>query len=110
MSLGFIAPWISAFGQPEDLQERMRRATEGEAERVNRLYSVKPVRVVVGSKQWTIPANYFGPKGAERPDTFVADKYFGFVLFLPDYGGYTRENWRDPFDGPSLISGVLHDD
>src|SRR6185369_6247313 len=31
-------------------------------------------------------------------DVFVAQRYFGFRLFLPDFGGYTKENWRDPFD------------
>jgi hypothetical protein len=91
-------PWTAAFGQAESIQERMARAMEEDTEQVNRLYSIKPVRVILGSREWVIPANYFGPKGEGSPDTFMADKYFGFVLFLPDYGGYTKENWSDPFD------------
>lgn len=78
----------------------MKQATEEASEQVDRLYSTKPVRVVLGSRQYLIPANYFGPKEKDGPDTFDAGSggYFGFVLFLPDYAGYTKQNWRDPFD------------
>lgn len=71
---------------------------EQDAMEVVRLYSTKPTRVRLGNREWVIPANYFGPKQRDEPDVFDAEEYFGFVLFLPDFVGYTRDNWQDPFD------------
>lgn len=85
---------------PQDVDAIMLRAMEAEARAVSDQYSTKPVRVKLGRHRYTIPANYFGPKGRLTPDTFDAGEagYFGFRLFLPEYGGYTKENWRDKFD------------
>jgi len=101
-----------AWSQTNDAQwkkqatEGMRRAEEHEAKRVELLYSTKPKRVILGNREYRIPANHFGPKQLDEPDTFVADESgFGFVLFLPDFGGYTKENWRNKFD-PRLIQVV----
>jgi hypothetical protein len=77
----------------------MRLAEEEDAKEVDRLYSTKPVRVILDRREYRIPANYFGPKERNEPDTFVATQNgFGFFLFLPDFTGYTKDNWRDPFD------------
>jgi hypothetical protein len=85
------------------VEEEMRRAHTREAAAVERLYSTKPRRVILGTREYVIPANYFGPKQKDRSDTRDATKsYFGFFLFLPDYDGYTRDNWQDDFD-PRLI-------
>ena len=77
----------------------MKTTDEEEAKKVDVLYSTKPKREILGEREYRIPANYFGPKERDEPDTFVAQENgFGFFLFLPDYGGYTKENWRDRFD------------
>jgi hypothetical protein len=102
-----MGPWSEAFGQSVDFQERMRRVEEEETEQVDRLYSEKPVRVILGPREYVIPANYFGPKELEEPDTFKAEGYFGFFLFFPNFGGYTKENWRDRFDTRLIhVTGV----
>jgi hypothetical protein len=86
-----------------ELQDRIRRAKAEDEKRVSELYSTKPKRIVLGHREYLIPANFFGPMERDEPDQFVArDGGFGFFLFLPDFGGYTRDNWRDYFD-PRLI-------
>lgn len=67
---------------------------EEDALEVERLYSTKPIRVVLGPREYLIPVNHFTEKGADRPGVFVAKNGFGFVLFLPDFGGFTKENWQ----------------
>jgi hypothetical protein len=78
----------------------MKRAREDEARDVEQLYSTKPIRVRMAERKYVIPANYFGPKQRDEPDTaeIRGDQGFGLFLFLPDYGGYTKENWQDRFD------------
>jgi hypothetical protein len=98
---GFLRQSSTAEAAPLDkaaIEERMKKAFEEDAAEVERLYSTKPMHVALGPREYVVPANYFGPKEKERPDRFVADNYFGFAMFLPDYGGYTKDNWRDPFD------------
>jgi hypothetical protein len=105
-SAWFLAGCLRAHGntltQPDkskkqDLADRMKKAEEQEAAEVERLYSTKPLLVRMGGKAWYIPANYSTPKGLNEPSEGNADA-FGFFLFLPDYGGFTKENWRDRFD------------
>src|SRR5258706_1322787 len=79
-------------------RDRAKLLQEQEGKEIDRLYSTKPIRVLLGKREYRIPANYFGPKQLEEPDTFRAERYFGYFLFFPDYEGYTKENWRDPFD------------
>jgi len=83
----------------------MKRARERDARTVEKRYSTKPIRIVLGAREFRIPANYFGPKYRDEPDTFVAkDHGFGFSLFLPDFGGYTKDNWQEGWFHPQLIS------
>lgn len=110
-TLSMLATWIglavsgAARGQMSEselskIRERMRQAREQEAKEVERLYSTKPVRVRMGGREYVIPANHFGPKQRDKPGSanIKDDNGFGFFLFLSDYGGYTKENWRDRFD------------
>lgn len=76
---------------------------EEDAREVERLYSTKPIRVVLGPREYVIPVNHFTEKGADRPETFVAQGWFGFVLFLPAYGGFTKENWQKGWFHPNRI-------
>jgi hypothetical protein len=70
-----------------------------QARKVELLYSTKPIRVLLGRREYSVPANYFGPREKNERATIDAGKTgFAFVLFLPDYGGFTTQNWRDPFD------------
>lgn len=83
----------------ERARERMKAARDEDAREVELLYSTKPVRVRMGRREYVIPANHFGPKEKNEPGFFDAGKNgFGFFVFLPAYEGYTKENWRDPFD------------
>jgi len=79
--------------------EDHRRAMESETKKVDLLYSTRPKRVVLGDRIYLVPRNYFGPKGKESADTLVVGEGgFGFLLFLPDFVGYTKDNWSNPFD------------
>jgi len=80
----------------EQIRERMRKAQEKEARDVDILFSTKAVRIDMGGRTWLMPVNYWTPKG--RDETDRAGERFGFVLFLPEFGGFTKENWKDPFD------------
>ena len=77
--------------------EKRERADEREAREVEKLYSTKPIRFRMAGQQYVVPANYFTYKGRDEVDTGNSEG-FGFFLFLPDFGGYTKENWRDQFD------------
>jgi hypothetical protein len=88
-------------------REQVKEAEEEDRREVEELYSTRPKRVFMAGREYVIPANYFGPKERYEPDVFRAseERGFGFFLFLPYYGGYTKENWRDPLD-PRLIKVV----
>ena len=75
-------------------KQRMQRAHEEEARQVEQRYSTKPIRVRLRTSEYVIPANYLGPKGKDEPDVIDANDGFDFVLFLPDYTGFTKENWQ----------------
>lgn len=82
-----------------EVVEGMRRAREEDIKAVEALYSTKLHRVLLGDLEYQFPINYITPRGRDEPNTFVATNYgFGFYLFLPDFGGYTKQNWRDQFD------------
>ena len=74
--------------------DAMKSALDKDALDVERLYSEKPIVLRVGAQQYRLPRNYLTPKGAAEPDV-VTYKYLAFYLFLPNYGGYTKENWRE---------------
>ena len=78
-------------------RERMRHARGEETKDVERLYSTKTVRVRMGGREYAIPVNYLTPKGKTYEDT-LDYRYLPFFLFLPEYEGFTKENWQDPFD------------
>ena len=79
---------------PDSERERLLAQ---ERRHVENKYSTKTVRVVLGEHRYDVPANYFSPKGADRSDG-MRGKEMSFVLFLPEYGGYTKQNWIDQFD------------
>jgi hypothetical protein len=83
----------------------MEAARAADAREVERLYSDKPIRIVVADREYVLPRNYAGPKaGAERD--IVRWKYLTFSLFLPDYGGYTKNNWQDGWFHEQLIDVI----
>lgn len=102
LSLGGIAKvaWARA-GQPTAKHgtEPMTDPYEREQEQVDLLYSTKPIRVLLGRREYRIPANHFGAKEKNERETIDAGRTgFAFVLFLPDFSGFTTGNWRNPFD------------
>lgn len=75
-------------------RQRMKQAENEDARQVEKLYSTKPIRVLLGNAEYMIPANYFGAKWRDEPPILDAKGSFGFTLFLPHYGGFTKENWQ----------------
>ena len=69
---------------------------------VDRKYSREAVEVDVAGTRFRLPANYLSPNGPVfKPGQRYPD--MGFWVFLPDYGGYTRGNWREPLGNPNAI-------
>jgi hypothetical protein len=79
-------------------EAQTRRAAEQEARQVASLYSTRSIRFTFGKHRYEVSANYFGPKDFQDWPKKPTIDGFGFFLFRPDYAGYTKENWRDPFD------------
>jgi hypothetical protein len=86
----------------DEARDRMRRAKERDARDTERLYSTKPTRVTLGKQVYAVPANFISPKGQNEPSPIKPDK-LALVFFLPDFSGYTKDNWHDPFD-PARIT------
>lgn len=104
-SLLALPEWAKAVGYqypsgPDNAA--MERARREDAANVERLYSTKLVRISMGNHRYAIPANFLTPKGAQLADV-LSYRYLGFVLFLPDYGGFTKENWREDWFHPQRI-------
>lgn len=101
-------PAVGAGDEMTDINRRAkwekekRSAEERDAHEVEQLYSTKPIRFRMAGHQYQVPANYFTPKWEDDPNNSDISKGFGFFLFLPNYEGYTKTNWRDRFD-PRLI-------
>ncbi|MHB1122453.1 MAG: hypothetical protein ACYC0T_06970 [Ramlibacter sp.] len=71
-------------------------------ETVARDYSRSPVEVDVADTRFRLAAHYISPQGAVfKPEQRLTS--IGFWVFLPDYGGYTRDNWREPLGNPDCI-------
>ena len=71
-------------------------------EAVARNYSQAPLEVDVAGTRFRLPAHYISPQGeVARSDQRLTS--IGFWVFLPDYGGYTLENWRQPLGDPDAI-------
>jgi hypothetical protein len=71
-------------------EQRQREAEES----VRRDYSTAPLERVVGGKTLRIPANYVTVHGlAARPREIARE--LTLVVFLPQFVGYTLDNWRD---------------
>lgn len=87
-------------------RESMLPPEEQDAAEVERLYSTRLIRFKFGKHIYDIPANYFGPKDyRDWPKNPGAQQDIGFTLFLPKFEGFTKDNWRNPFD-PRRIDAV----
>lgn len=75
--------------------EKLQRAQEKDQREVEILYSTKLVRVRLENREYLIPVNYVTPKGRDSSDIFEAKDGLQFVLFLPNYEGFTKTNWQD---------------
>jgi len=85
----------STYGdEHERRMDAMKSAFAQDAADVERLFSEKPILVRVGAQEYLLPRNHLTPKGAAERDT-VRYSYLAFYLFLPDYGGYTKDNWQE---------------
>lgn len=65
-------------------------------------FSQSPVEVDVVGTRFRLPAHYISPQGAVfKPEQRLTS--IGFWVFLPEYDGYTRDNWRQPLGSPDAI-------
>jgi hypothetical protein len=91
--------------QLEDYARNYKTPAEMEKERqalIDRTYSQAPAEVNVRGTRFRVPAHYLSPQGAVyKPDMKLTD--IGFWVFLPDFGGYTRSNWKEPGSNPNAI-------
>ncbi len=78
--------------------KEMRTAEDQDALEVELLYSTKLIHFRMAGHEYQVPANYFTPKWEDDGTGNDVSNGFGFFLFLPNYEGYTKTNWRDPFD------------
>lgn len=65
-----------------------------EEERVKRDFTTEPVERVISGKKFWIPKNYITAgnfPGRSRQD----GNEVGITIFMPDFIGYTRDNWRN---------------
>lgn len=75
-------------------EHEVKDAKDREQLEVERLYSTKPVRIRTREREYVVPVNFFTPAGAQFEAFKELPNGFGFVTFLPDYSGFTTENWR----------------
>lgn len=78
------------YKNPEELQREQILAQE---EQVKRGYSTAPLDWNVGGRILRVPANYTTPGGYSIPPNPSLTELVA-VVFLPEFVGYTRENWR----------------
>ena len=84
-----------------DFKTPAQLATE-QQEKVNREYSREPVELNVAGTNFRVPADYLWPHRLNlKPGQRLHD--MGFWVFLPDFGGFTKENWREPGRNPDAI-------
>jgi hypothetical protein len=73
-----------------------------EQESIKRNYSQNAVEINVAGTRFRVPAHYVSPDGwVSNPEKRLTD--IGFWVFLPDFGGYTGDNWRQPLQNPNVI-------
>jgi|tagenome__1003787_1003787.scaffolds.fasta_scaffold20905122_3 hypothetical protein len=71
-------------------------------ESIKRNYSQNVVEINVAGTRFRVPANYLSPDGSVRnSEQKLTD--IGFWIFLPDFGGYTRDNSQQPLRNPNVI-------
>ena len=71
-------------------------------ETINRNYSQSAVEVDVAGTRFRVPAHHISPQGpVYKAEQRLTD--IGFWIFLPNFGGYTRDNWREPGGNPDAI-------
>ena len=71
-------------------------------ERIDREYSREPVDLNVAGTRFRVPANYLAPTRL-KVDPARQHNVRGFWVFLPDFDGYTKENWRAPNANPDAV-------
>jgi len=80
--------------------EQLQREAE---ENVRRNYTTAPVDRVVGGRTLRVPANYLTAQGlVARPVEKTSE--LALTVFLPDYVGYTLDNWRNLSANKNLVS------
>jgi hypothetical protein len=89
------------------------------AAEVERDYTTAPVRVQIRDRVYEVPDNYYTMVGRARFKRFLvpgADRYeipepsqgLGQLhFFWPDFGGFTLDNWYEPFDKRMITYAVF---
>ena len=81
-------------------------ASDSNRQRVAKGLSTTPVTVTTGDLSFRIAKNHLSP--FESPDVIDHGGWaFSVYVFLPDYSGYTHENWSDYFNPNRMLVGIL---
>ena len=82
--------------EPDKKKPSSKKGAPTSEEAFKRGYSTAPVRVSLEGHEYVIPMNYLTAFGNQPLQ--MAPKYVTVSVFLPDFGGYREDNYRDPFD------------
>ena len=82
--------------EPDKKKPSSKRGPATSEEQFKQGYSTAPVQVTLEGHEYVIPMHYLTAFGSRQPKT--APKYVTVSMFLPDFGGYREDNYRDPFD------------
>ncbi len=77
----------------KSFEQRQQEEQAEAAESVKQNYTTAPLERVVGGATLRIPANYLTPNGRAVPAQETT-KEVTVTVFLPSFGGYTRDNWN----------------
>lgn len=77
-----------------DLRRELELADKEDQRIVDEKFAINKVRITLRDAEFASPANYMTPKGKEVPSSIAAN-FLTFVLFMPDFDGFTRTNWRE---------------
>ncbi len=84
-----------ADGWPEEQRDGALKALRESLEKSKNI-SDAPVKVKVGEYDYVVPMNYLTERGGYS-NTLDERRSLSARIFLPDYHGYTRKNFIDPF-------------
>lgn len=81
---------------PDELERVRSKGKRLAEEAFERGYTTTPVHVTLEGHAYRIPMNYLTAFGNQPRE--MTPKYVNVFMFLPDFSGYAKDNYLDPFD------------